>query len=128
MRLHPDVVISFKFLNLDPTVASRDQNPLALRNLAYLRNLQVSAEYVQDEYEEIRMALEVDRKKAGVGFFAPITALFTSGNLIKRLVIAISLFVCQNGTGINAINYYSPTIFKSIGVTVSIHYSYKPFD
>jgi len=23
----------------------------------------------------------------------------------------------QNGSGINAINYYSPTVFKSIGVT-----------
>jgi len=110
------------------TVVSRDRNELALRNLAYLRNLPENAQYVQDEYEDIRMALDADRKRAGVGFFAPITALFTSGNLIKRLVIAVSLFICQNGTGINAINYYSPTIFKSIGVTVSIHSSGKPFN
>ena len=27
------------------------------------------------------------------------------------------LFMFQNGSGINAINYYSPTVFKSIGIT-----------
>jgi hypothetical protein len=27
------------------------------------------------------------------------------------------LFLWQNGSGINAINYYSPTVFKSLGVT-----------
>jgi len=37
--------------------------------------------------------------------------------LIKRLLIGASLFAWQNGTGINAINYYSPTIFQSIGIT-----------
>jgi hypothetical protein len=26
------------------------------------------------------------------------------------------LFLWQNGSGINAINYYSPTVFKSIGI------------
>ncbi len=41
-----------------------------------------------------------------------------SANLLRRLSICIAIFACQNGTGINAINYYSPTIFKSIGVTV----------
>jgi hypothetical protein len=100
-------------------VASRDRNEQALRNLAYLRGLPENAKYVQEEFEDICIALESDRKKAGVGFTAPITSLFSSKNLIKRLVVCILLFVCQNGTGINAINYYSPTIFKSIGVTVS---------
>jgi len=33
------------------------------------------------------------------------------------MLLGTSLFIFQNGTGINAINYYSPTIFKSIGVT-----------
>ncbi|KAG0653124.1 hypothetical protein C6P46_004035, partial [Rhodotorula mucilaginosa] len=33
------------------------------------------------------------------------------------MIITTMLFMWQNGTGINAINYYSPTIFKSIGVT-----------
>lgn len=28
-----------------------------------------------------------------------------------------ALFFWQNSSGINAINYYSPTVFKSIGVT-----------
>lgn len=34
-----------------------------------------------------------------------------------RFFLGCSLFFWQNGSGINAINYYSPTVFKQIGVT-----------
>lgn len=36
-----------------------------------------------------------------------------------RLFLGFMLFFWQNGSGINAINYYSPKIFSSIGVTGS---------
>lgn len=100
-------------------VASRDRNEKALHNLAYLRGLSADSDYVREEFEDITLALEADRLKAGRGFVAPIRALFISRQLIKRLLLCVGLFVCQNGTGINAINYYSPTVFKSIGVNVS---------
>lgn len=35
----------------------------------------------------------------------------------NRILICVVLMLLQNLTGINAINYYSPTIFKSIGFT-----------
>jgi sugar porter (SP) family MFS transporter len=97
-------------------LASRDRNEKALHNLAYLRGLSADSDYVREEFEDITLALEADRLKAGRGFVAPIRALFVSRQLIKRLLLCVGLFVCQNGTGINAINYYSPTVFKSIGV------------
>ncbi|KAF5317931.1 hypothetical protein D9619_012212 [Psilocybe cf. subviscida] len=97
-------------------LASRDRNDQALHNLAYLRNLSADSDYVREEFEDITLALEADRQKAGRGFVAPVRALFVSRQLIKRLLLCVGLFVCQNGTGINAINYYSPTVFKSIGV------------
>lgn len=53
----------------------------------------------------------------GTGFWAPFKALFRSRSLMKRMLLGVSLFAWQNGSGINAINYYSPTVFKSIGVT-----------
>jgi len=36
---------------------------------------------------------------------------------LYRFFLGGSLFFWQNGSGINAINYYSPTVFKSIGIT-----------
>lgn len=35
----------------------------------------------------------------------------------NRLVIVFASFALQNFSGANAINYYSPTLFKSIGIT-----------
>lgn len=39
----------------------------------------------------------------------------------KRALISIGLMVCQQMTGTNAINYYAPLIFLSLGIAVSIH-------
>ncbi|GAA5973980.1 hypothetical protein JCM3765_003705, partial [Sporobolomyces pararoseus] len=50
---------------------------------------------------------------------APFRQVFGKGFLFRRMLITTSLFIWQNGTGINAINYYSPTFFKSIGVAGS---------
>ncbi|KIM36082.1 hypothetical protein M413DRAFT_20637 [Hebeloma cylindrosporum] len=109
--------ISALFIKESPRwLASRGRNEHALRNRAYLRNLPEDAQYVQDEYEDILMALDADRKRAGVGFSSPIRALFSSGTLMKRLTITVLLFICRNGTGIHAINHYSPTTFEDMGV------------
>ncbi len=102
------LAIGAAFLHESPRwLASRDRNESALKNLAWLRNLPADHPYVQDEFEDICVALEADRSKAGAGFLGPIKSLFGDFNYIKRLLIAVGLFACQNGTGINAINYYS---------------------
>jgi len=98
-------------------LASKDRNEEASQKLAWLRNLPEDHEYIRWEMEDILMNLERDRAVAGSGFWGPPKTFFRSSHLLRRLAIAIGLFACQNGTGINAINYYSPTIFKSIGVT-----------
>ncbi|KAF9075070.1 general substrate transporter [Rhodocollybia butyracea] len=98
---------------------SRDREEDALRSLAYLRNLPRDAPYVQQELTETREAIRHERSLAGAGFFGPLRTVFSSSKLIWRAALASSLFAWQNATGINAINYYSPTIFTSIGVTGS---------
>lgn len=60
--------------------------------------------------------LEHDVASIGSGFTAPLRAIFTNWRLSRRLLLTTSLFLFQNGTGINAVNYYSPTFFRSIGV------------
>ncbi|KAF8157112.1 MFS quinate transporter QutD [Crassisporium funariophilum] len=76
-------------------LVSRDRHPEAYANLCYLRHLPGGDPYVDEE------------------------SVFRSRSLMKRLLVGCSLFAWQNGTGINAINYYSPTVFKSIGLTGS---------
>ena len=65
----------------------------------------------------IDLQIEHDRTAVGTGFWAPFKQVFGRWHLTKRLLIVTTLFIWQNGTGINAINYYSPTVFKSLGIT-----------
>jgi hypothetical protein len=48
----------------------------------------------------------------GAGFTGPLKALFQSRAYLRRLALAIMLFACQNGTGINAINYVSGSPYE----------------
>ncbi|GAA6035531.1 hypothetical protein JCM8097_000301 [Rhodosporidiobolus ruineniae] len=96
------------------TQGRRDQ---AIKNLCFIRNLPVDDSYIINEINEIDVQVEHDRTAIGTGFFAPFRQLFGKGFLFRRMLITTTLFVWQNGTGINAVNYYSPTIFKSIGIT-----------
>ncbi|KAI5450792.1 hypothetical protein NCC49_002798 [Naganishia albida] len=98
-------------------LASKDRNALALKHLSTIRGLDAEHPYVLAEIADIQYALEKDRAMCGAGFTGPLKALFQSKAYLRRLALAVMLFACQNGTGINAINYYSPTVFKSIGVT-----------
>ncbi|TNY22236.1 general substrate transporter [Rhodotorula diobovata] len=88
-----------------------------IANLCYIRNLSPEDPYIVNEVNEIDIQAEHDRTAVGTGFFAPLRHLLTNGPIFRRMLITSNLFLLQNGTGINAINYYSPTIFKSIGVT-----------
>ncbi|KNZ73258.1 putative quinate permease [Termitomyces sp. J132] len=106
------------FLTESPRwLVSRDHNSQALKNLSYLRNLPDDHPYVVEEYESIERTIAHERGFVGAGFFGPLRNVLTNEMLIKRLFIGSSLFAWQNATGINAINYYSPTIFESIGIT-----------
>lgn len=87
----------------------------ARKNLAYLRNLPEDHPYSLHEFENICKSIEDNFSETGRGFLAPIKALITSKKLLYRLLLSTSLFMMQNGFGINAITYYSPTIFKSLG-------------
>ncbi|KAK0238131.1 quinate permease [Armillaria nabsnona] len=106
------------FLTESPRwLVSRDRNDEALEKLAWLRHLSPSHPYVVEEYVAIEETIKHERSLAGAGFLGPLKTVFDSKKLLYRLFLGASLFAWQNATGINAINYYSPTIFKSIGVT-----------
>ncbi|GAA5861675.1 hypothetical protein JCM1840_005228 [Sporobolomyces johnsonii] len=96
---------------------TRNRRDEAIKNLCYIRRLSPEDAYIINEMNEIDVQVEHDRTAVGTGFWAPFRQVFGKGFLLRRMIITTSLFIWQNGTGINAINYYSPTFFKSIGVT-----------
>ncbi|KAF9693684.1 hypothetical protein EKO04_008317 [Ascochyta lentis] len=91
----------------------RDQ---AVKDLCWIRNLDSTHPYMVEEIAAIDAEIEHDRLVVGPGFWAPFKAV-KQRKVQYRLFLGGMLFLWQNGSGINAINYYSPTVFRSIGIT-----------
>lgn len=83
----------------------RGNRDAAVKNLCFIRNLSPEDDYIINEINEIDIQAEHDRTAVGTGFWAPIRHLFSTGHLFRRMLITSGLFMLQNGTGINAINY-----------------------
>lgn len=97
-------------------LVSKGKIDAAKTNLSSLRLLPMDHPYLVQELDNINKSIQDSINATGRGFFAPIRALFCTKKLLYRLLLSTSLFMMQNGFGINAITYYSPTIFKSLGV------------
>jgi len=87
----------------------------ALANLYWIRNLPADDIYIVEEVAAIDAGIEYERIHVGAGFWKPFVAL-KDRKVLWRFFLGGMLFLWQNGSGINAINYYSPTVFKSIGI------------
>ncbi|RDW76103.1 putative plastidic glucose transporter 4 [Coleophoma crateriformis] len=96
---------------------SKNKREQALRNLSWIRHLPLDDVYIKEEVYAIDTALEEQRSTVGLGFWQPFKKVANDRKTLYRFFLGASLFFWQNGSGINAINYYSPTIFKSIGIT-----------
>ncbi|CAG8087709.1 unnamed protein product [Penicillium olsonii] len=94
----------------------RGRREEAIKNLCWVRQLPADDIYMIEEIGAIDQALEEQRRSIGMGFWKPFQAAGTNKKVMWRLFLGSALFFWQNGSGINAINYYSPTVFKSIGV------------
>lgn len=97
---------------------SKNRRDEALKNLCWIRQLNTDDLYMVEEVAFIDAALESQRHSlGGDGFWKPFAAVRRSRAIQWRFLLGGLLFMWQNGSGINAINYYSPTVFKSIGIT-----------
>lgn len=92
-----------------------------MKNLCWVRQLPESDVYIVEEIAGIDQALEEQKAQIGTGFWKPFQAAATNPRVMWRLFLGFMLFFWQNGSGINAINYYSPTVFESIGITGSMN-------
>jgi sugar porter (SP) family MFS transporter len=120
VQLIPSAIfwIGLVFLPESPRwLFSRNRNEKAVENLSWLRRLEPNHRYMQLEMAHIEKTIEEQQAEIGSGFWAPFKALFSSKKLLYRLLLSVSMFPMQNGSGINAVTYYSPTVFKSMGIT-----------
>ncbi|KAG9911887.1 quinate permease, partial [Aureobasidium melanogenum] len=96
---------------------SKGRREEGLKNLCWIRKLESNDLYIVEEVASIDTALDHQASTMGTGFTAPFRAVARSRAVQWRFFLGGMLFMWQNGSGINAINYYSPTVFKSIGIT-----------
>jgi hypothetical protein len=87
----------------------------AYAGLSKLRNLPRDHEYLIWEVNMVRHQIEHENMaEADKSIFSKLKEVFSAENR-NRLFLGMSLMMLQNLSGINALNYYSPSIFKSIG-------------
>ncbi|KXH50774.1 sugar transporter [Colletotrichum simmondsii] len=105
----------------------KDREEDALATLVRIRRVSPTDARLKLELTEIKVAARFDIETTaelypGVTSRLNLTlerykSLFTVRHLNRRLVIACLLQLIQQFTGINAIIYYSPTIFRNIGLS-----------
>ncbi|TGO16914.1 hypothetical protein BTUL_0022g00150 [Botrytis tulipae] len=94
---------------------SKGKRDKAIKNLCWIRNLTEDDIYIKEEIYAIDQNIEQQMAGGGLGFWQPFK-LARSRKIQWRFFLGGALFFWQNASGINAVNYYSPTIFKSIGI------------
>ncbi|KAL9617403.1 MAG: hypothetical protein Q9160_007807 [Pyrenula sp. 1 TL-2023] len=97
----------------------RRQREKALHNLCWVRKLPPTSIYIVEEVSAIEASIEEQHSTVGLGFWQPFRSAIRSRRVLWRLFLGGMLFLAQNGSGINAVNYYSPTVFASLGITQS---------
>ncbi|KAF7352410.1 putative quinate permease [Mycena venus] len=107
---------SFLLLETPRWLRSKERIAEAGKNLSILRNLPEDHPYVVQENAMTDQQLAIEAQKThGGSILARLREIFLPG-IRNRLFMCFMLFLFQNATGINAINYYSPTVFQSIGI------------
>ncbi|KAH6615428.1 general substrate transporter [Chaetomium sp. MPI-SDFR-AT-0129] len=87
----------------------------AMKVMCWIRNLEPNDQYILEEVEQIDRDIERFEREVGKGFWKPFLAL-RQRKVQWRFFLGGMLFLLQNASGINSINYYSPTVFRSIGI------------
>jgi sugar porter (SP) family MFS transporter len=95
---------------------SKHRREEALKNLSWIRKLPADDLYMVEEIASLDLVLETQAAAIGEGFWQPFKAAARDRKVQWRLFLGSIMFMWQNGSGINAINYYSPRVFASIGI------------
>ncbi|KAK7207623.1 general substrate transporter [Myxozyma melibiosi] len=87
----------------------------ARKVLSYIRNLPADHEYVVWEVESVLNQIEHESYTGADGSLKDKLKSIMLPGKRNRLILGCSMMILQNLSGTNALNYYSTTIFRSIG-------------
>ncbi|KFY27362.1 hypothetical protein V491_00933 [Pseudogymnoascus sp. VKM F-3775] len=112
------------FLHESPLwLMRKDKLERAHKSLVGLRKLPLEHPYIQEELSAIRSRLLEEAAVAGKygtgswGFFRGAIDEFSQKGMRNRIFLVFCAFSLANLSGASAINYYSPTLFGSLGIT-----------
>lgn len=119
------VLFATPFLVESPTwLLKKNRDEEALRAFATIRNLHVSDLYVLEDFGYVKAQIQIERSVASHGenelsFWGVLKSMLkeaTMKGMRNRFGLVSMLCLLQAWSGAVAINYYSPTIFRSIGL------------
>ncbi|ATZ54559.1 hypothetical protein BCIN_10g05530 [Botrytis cinerea B05.10] len=135
LQLFPAIVlfVGILFMPFSPRwLVHHGREEEARKVLAQLRNLPQDHELVEIEFLEIKVQSLFEKRSIAELWpglqeltwtntaklqFVAIGSLFRTKPMFKRVIVATVTMFFQQWTGINAILYYAPTIFKSLGLS-----------
>ncbi|KAH8646562.1 putative quinate permease [Tricladium varicosporioides] len=134
LQLFPAAVLfgGILFMPFSPRwLVHHDREKEAQQVLAKLRGLPMDHELVELEFLEIKAQSMFEKRTVAEHWphlqelttinvfklqFVAIGSLFKSKAMFKRVIVATVTMFFQQWTGINAVLYYAPTIFKQLGM------------
>ncbi|KAF2021477.1 general substrate transporter [Aaosphaeria arxii CBS 175.79] len=122
LQAFPAVIlgVGMFFANESPRYLAQRNPAAALAVLSKLRHLPPTHPYVVDEMALIELQLEEERAlMAGSSALSMFKEAWTVKSYRRRSILCVTLMMWSNLTGTNAMTYYSPTIFASVGLSGS---------
>ncbi|KAI0874302.1 putative hexose transport-related protein [Hypoxylon argillaceum] len=134
LQLFPAAILFFGmlFMPFSPRwLVHHGRETEARKILANLRELSVDHELVELEFLEIKAQSQFEKRTVAEHFphlreptawnifklqFVAIKSLFQTKPMFKRVIVATVTMFFQQWTGINAVLYYAPSIFQSLGL------------
>ena len=98
-------------------LAEQAKTPALINSISWLRELPPSSSVVTSEVQTILRSVSTTKRLEALRSQSFLSELRSSSSLRRRLIVGVGLMVAQNMAGLNAINYFAPSIFHSAGFT-----------
>lgn len=99
-------------------LVTHDRHEEALATLTYIRQLPADHNFVAVELAEITESVMAEKAAVGgTSTWSLVKEIATIPSNRRKYLLAMILQIFQQMTGTNAINYFAPSIFASVGLT-----------
>lgn len=101
-----------------PRFLAEQSNERALvASVSWLRDLPADATAVTSEVQSLTHTANTSQRLLSLRRKSILSEAISTPSLRRRLIVGIGLMIAQNAAGLNAINYFAPSIFHSAGFT-----------